>query len=60
MLVGNTLKKQMGRKYPKKWVIITATQTTQEMGHYYLIYVRVEVTIKLMVKIDMNYGCNNP
>ena len=36
----------MGRKYPKKWVIITATQTTQEMGHYYWIFGRVEVTIK--------------
>ena len=35
----------------------TATQTTQQMGHYYLI---VKVTIKLMVKIDMHYGCNNP
>ena len=42
----DTPKKQMGRKYPKKWVIITATQTTQEMGHYYLIYGRVEVTLK--------------
>ena len=50
----------MGWKYPKKWVIVTATQTAQQMGHYYLIIERVKVTIKLMVKIDMHYGCNNP
>ncbi len=32
----SALKKQSGRNYPKIWVIITATQITQQMGCYNL------------------------
>ena len=50
----------MGWKYPKKWFIVTATQTTQLMGYYSMIIERVKVTIKLLVKIDIQYGYNDP
>ena len=52
--------KTIGQEVPKKWVIFTATQTTQQMGHFTLIAGRAELTINLTVKTDKPYGYNNP